>query len=100
MHMHMQALGTHRGSQDLEIRSGRDLRRFVVPCPKRSRNRRAPGRVSKAQPPLSKCKSNPKPGGPYDYLVSPDCVLYVIIDTDPNGPDVQQLRQLRNDVPP
>ena len=34
------------------------------------------------------------------YLVSPDCILYVINDTDPNGPDVQQLRQLRNDVPP
>ena len=33
------------------------------------------------------------------YLVSPDCILYVINDTDPNGPDVQQLRQLRNDVP-
>ena len=34
------------------------------------------------------------------YLVFPDCVLYVINDTHPNGPDVQQLRQLRNDVPP
>ena len=34
------------------------------------------------------------------YLVSPDCILYVINDTNPNGPDVQQLRQLRNDVPP
>ena len=34
------------------------------------------------------------------YLVSPDCVLFVINDTNPNGPDVQQLRQLRNDVPP
>jgi len=34
------------------------------------------------------------------YLVSPDCVLYVIIDTHPDGPDVQQLRQLRSDMPP
>ena len=55
--------------------------------------------------------SNPKPSGRVQgeaapvqseaaramiYLVSPDCVLYVINDTDPNGPDVQQLRQLRN----
>ena len=34
------------------------------------------------------------------YLVSPDCVLYVISDTHPDGPDVQQLRQLRSDMPP
>ena len=33
-------------------------------------------------------------------MVSPDCVLYVISDTHPDGPDVQQLRQLRSDMPP
>ena len=52
--------------------------------------------MSKAKPALS----NPKPRRAMIYLVSPDCVLYVISDTHPDGPDVQQLRQLRSDMPP
>ena len=47
---HAVALATVRGSQDLEIRSGRDLRRFVVPCPKRSRNGAACPRRSRRCP--------------------------------------------------
>ena len=42
----------------------------------------------------------PMPRRAMIHLVSPDCVLYVISDTDPDGPDVQQLRQLRSDMPP
>jgi hypothetical protein len=59
--------------------------------------------VSKVKPALSNPKprlSNPKPRRAMIYLVSPDCVLYVISDTHPDGPDVQQLRQLRSDMPP
>jgi hypothetical protein len=59
--------------------------------------------VSKVKPalcPIRSRVSNPKPRRAMIYLVSPDCVLYVISDTHPDGPDVQQLRQLRSDMPP